>query len=354
MCPVCDCRMALFNKSPSPSSARLPPVISTGDSIDDLAVEILHRDTSPVHSDVALTEWDTWEVPPSEFRLDGKIGSGITADVFRGLWRGTVVAIKQIKLSGGQGKMNPKIIEAFKRELTVMVRCRHPNLVLFMGASTKVPPIQLISEFCEGGTLFDLLHNSPNIHLSWKQKVKILLDMAKGMNYLHSATPPIVHRDLKSLNVLLSERIDDEFDTPIVKIADFGMAKIRENVPGANLMTANAGTYHWMAPEVLGGHSYTEKVDVYSFGIVMFEVLSRTIPFEETGLDPMKIAKAVSKGLRPGLKFVPEGTPFELSGLMQSCWQPGPEDRPTMNQIIDKLKLIRPLRPTAKPNDQNE
>ena len=100
-------------------------------SIGDQAVEILHESS---FSDISH-EWDPWEIPPEEFKMEGRVGSGITAEVFRGIWRGTAVAIKQIRLGT---KLNPKIVEAFKRELTVMVRCRHPNLVLFMGASTKV------------------------------------------------------------------------------------------------------------------------------------------------------------------------------------------------------------------------
>ena len=321
-------------------------------SVDSQAVEILHREASVCSSQApslqdassVATEWDPWEIPPEEFRVEGKIGSGITAEVFRGVWRGTAVAIKQIKLGP---KLNPKIVEAFKRELTVMVRCRHPNLVLFMGASTLVPPIRLLSEFCEGGTLFDLLHNRKDVDLSWKQKVKILLDVAKGLNYLHNCKPVIVHRDLKSLNLLLSEKIEDEFDTPIMKIADFGMAKIKANVE-SSAMTANAGTYHWMAPEVLGGSSYNEKVDVYSYGIVMYEVLCREIPFEDTGLDGMKVAVAVSKGKRPNLEFVPKTCPIDLVALMQSCWDQQPGKRPSMEAVIDKLKGIRPSRPTVQ------
>merc|ERR1712154_509759 len=135
-------------------------------------------------------------------------------------------AIKQIRWGG---KITPKMIQAFKRELTVMVMCRHPNLVLFMGASTKTSPLRVVCEFCEGGALFDLLHNRPDVELSWKQKLKMLGDIAKGINYLHSCKPPIVHRDLKSLNLLLAERVDDEYDTPIIKVADFGMAKIKQD-----------------------------------------------------------------------------------------------------------------------------
>lgn len=313
-------------------------------SIGDQAVEILHRDSSgSLDSPSApyVNEWDPWEIPPDEFRVDHKIGSGITADVYHGIWRGTPVAIKQMKIGS---KLNPKIVEAFKRELTVMVRCRHPNLVLFMGASTMSPPIRLISEFCEGGTLFNVLHNQPEIELCWKQKLKILLDVAKGMNYLHHCRPPIVHRDLKSLNVLLAEKVEDEFDTPIIKIADFGMAKIKANVENA-AMTANAGTYHWMAPEVLGGNTYNEKVDSYSFGIVMYEVICRAIPYEETGLDAMKIAISVSKGLRPCLDYVPKNCPPELVSLMQKCWDVNPDKRPSMDSLIESLKNIRPARP---------
>ena len=317
---------------------------SSSSSVGDQAVEILHRESSVPSEARYINEWDPWEIPPEEFRMDHRIGSGITAEVFHGIWRGTPVAIKQIKLGS---KLNPKIVQAFKRELTVMVRCRHPNLVLFMGAATTTPPIRLLSEFCEGGTLFDLLHNRPEIELCWRQKIKILLDVAKGMNYLHHCRPPIVHRDLKSLNLLLAEKVEDEFDTPVVKIADFGMAKIKANVENAT-MTANAGTYHWMAPEVLGGNSYNEKVDSYSFGIVMYEVICRAIPYEETGLDAMKIAMAVSKGRRPSLEYVPKTCPTELLKLMQLCWDGNPEKRPTMDTLIETLKSIRPAKPITQ------
>ncbi|EER19236.1 protein kinase, putative [Perkinsus marinus ATCC 50983] len=180
--------------------------------------------------------------------MEYKCGSGVTAEVYHGIWRGTAVAVKQIKLGG---KRTSKLLRAFKRELAIMVRCRHPNLVLFMGAVTVEEPIKVVFEFCEGGNLFDLLHNGDDdIELSLPQKLKILLDIAKGLTYLHASN--IVHRDLKSLNLLLTERIEDEHDKPIIKIADFGMAKIKQQ--DQDDMTANAGTYHWMAPEVLNGN----------------------------------------------------------------------------------------------------
>ncbi|KAF4657561.1 protein kinase kinase kinase, partial [Perkinsus chesapeaki] len=223
---------------------------------------------------VINTEWESWEIDPDDIKIEYRCGSGVTAEVFYGLWNGTAVAVKQIRLGG---KRTDKLIRAFKRELSIMVKCRHPNLVLFMGAATKEEPIRVVCEFCEGGTLFDLLHNRDDVKLSWKQKLKMLIDIGKGITYLHACKPPIVHRDLKSLNLLLAERVDDEYDTPIMKIADFGMAKIKDD--SNQDMTANAGTYHWMAPEVL----------------VMYEILCRVIPYEETGLEAMKIALAVNR-----------------------------------------------------------
>ncbi|KAF4674347.1 protein kinase kinase kinase [Perkinsus chesapeaki] len=271
-------------------------------------------------------EWQSWEVDPATLVMEEKVGSGITADVYRGSWRGTDVAIKKIN-------WDPRAFEsteaAFHRELMIMAKCRHPNLVLFMGAATKTAPLMMVCEFCEGGTIFDLAHNKRDVDISWRQRMKMLLDIAKGMNYLHTCDPPIVreliHRDLKSLNLLLVERVEDEFDTPIVKVADFGLSKLKASA--TQNMTANAGTYHWMAPEVLNGEKYDEKVDSYSYAIVMYEILCRLIPFEDTGLQPLQIAMAVSKGQRPDTSRAPRGCPAPLIALMERCWTAKPADR---------------------------
>ncbi|KAF4689669.1 protein kinase kinase kinase [Perkinsus olseni] len=228
-----------------------------------------------------------------------------------------------------------------------MVKCRHPNLVLFMGAVTKEEePIKVVFEFCEGGTLFDILHNRDEVDLSLSQKVKILSDIGKGITYLHAFN--IVHRDLKSLNLLLYQRVDDEHDIPIVKIADFGMAKIKQDANED--MTANAGTYHWMAPEVLGGNQYCEKVDIYSYGIVMYETLCRAIPYEETGLEAMKIVLAVTRGRRPDLSRYPyddhgdgDGDVMihkDLIDIMTQCWEHVPDSRPSMQEVVHRLNVL--------------
>ncbi|KAF4692980.1 protein kinase kinase kinase [Perkinsus olseni] len=257
------------------------------------------------------SEWDGWELDPQEIKIQYRCGSGVTAEVYRGLWHDSVVAVKQIKLGG---KRTAKLIQAFKRELSIMVKCRHPNLVLFMGAVTKE-----------------------------EEPIK---DIGKGITYLHAFN--IVHRDLKSLNLLLYQRVDDEHDIPIVKIADFGMAKIKQDANED--MTANAGTYHWMAPEVLGGNQYCEKVDIYSYGIVMYETLCRAIPYEETGLEAMKIVLAVTRGRRPDLSRYPyddhgdgDGDAMihkDLIDIMTQCWEHVPDSRPSMQEVVHRLKAL--------------
>jgi len=273
-----------------------------------------------------------WEVDAAELRLEEMVGSGTTAEVFRGSWHGTDVAVKKLRHSG------PMSVE-FTRELSVLLRLRHPNLVLFMGASMQAQPM-IISEFCAGGTVFMLLHQRPAVPLSWRQKVKISIDVAKGMNFLHRRQ--VVHRDLKSLNLLMVEPLSSASEVPPVKISDFGLSRMAqpEQQKVQACMTSGAGTYHWMAPEVLDGHTYDEKVDVYSYGICLFELIARRIPYDGSGLEPVSIAVAVSKGRRPDLRCVPLDCPADLRFTMECCWAHCPTGRPGFDTILETLKLV--------------
>mmetsp|Transcript_8119 Transcript_8119/g.17635 ORF Transcript_8119/g.17635 Transcript_8119/m.17635 type:complete len:862 (+) Transcript_8119:82-2667(+) len=278
-----------------------------------------------------------WEVDREQVKKEVLVGTGVTASVFRGSWRGTTVALKEVDWP--TAAMTARAVQAFHRELRVLVKLRHPNLVLFMGASTKTRPLVLLCEFCEGGPLYHYVHNLPQLQLSWKQKLKMCLDAAMGLNFLHTCTPAVVHRDVKSLNLLLVQPIEDEHDKPFLKVADFGLSRIRstEDIH----MTMSAGTYHWMAPEVLSGRMYDEKVDIYSFAIVMYEVICRRMPFEETGLKPLAIALQVAQGGRPDLALVPDGCPPDMVILMERSWQAVPAERPPFGEIIDDLRRIQ-------------
>lgn len=278
-----------------------------------------------------------WEVDPTELQLEAVVGTGTTAEVYRASWHGTDVAVKKLRHSG------PLSVE-FTRELSVLLRLRHPNLVLFMGASLQPPPM-IISEFCAGGTVFALLHQRSTLPLSWQQRLRVAIDVAKGMNFLHRRQ--VVHRDLKSLNLLLSGPFSKLGEVPPVKISDFGLSRIAQPTADSRgaekaqaCMTCGAGTYHWMAPEVLNGHAYDEKVDVYSYGICLFELIARRIPYDGSGLEPVSIAVAVSRGRRPDVSMVPQTCPADLRFTMECCWSHCPTGRPGFDTILETLKLV--------------
>jgi len=274
-----------------------------------------------------------WEVDSADVQLEEIVGSGTTAEVYRGSWFGTDVAVKKLRHSG-------PLSTEFTRELSVLLRLRHPNLVLFMGAATTQAQAMIISEFCAGGTVFTLMHQKSLQAVSWAQRLKIALDVAKGMNFLHRRQ--VVHRDLKSLNLLLANRVTGLDEVPAVKISDFGLSRVTSADPKVQAcMTSGAGTYHWMAPEVLNGHEYDEKVDVYSYGICLFELIARRIPYDGSGLEPVSIAVAVSKGRRPDLNCVPQDCPADLKFTMECCWAHCATGRPGFDTILETLKLVQ-------------
>ncbi|CAK9056056.1 unnamed protein product [Durusdinium trenchii] len=184
-------------------------------------------------------------VKPSELRILSVLGSGAHANVYQAEWTRTfaagtssiIVAVKQLHTDLGEVYRN-------RERLTMLTD--HPNLVKCVD-STLEPPYLIITEFLAGGSLFDLLYNSSQ-QLSIWQQVKILLDIASGMRYLHEQKPCILHRDLKSSNVLLAKPLRSATQEPFAKVADFGLARASDDVQQA--MTAGVGTWRWMAPEV--------------------------------------------------------------------------------------------------------
>eukprot|EP00913_Durusdinium_trenchii_P022471 g21108.t1 len=297
-------------------------------------------------------------VKPSELRILSVLGSGAHANVYQAEWTRTfaagtssiIVAVKQLHTDLGEVYRNRERLTMLTDPNTARPFADHPNLVKCVD-STLEPPYLIITEFLAGGSLFDLLYNSSQ-QLSIWQQVKILLDIASGMRYLHEQKPCILHRDLKSSNVLLAKPLRSATQEPFAKVADFGLARASDDVQQA--MTAGVGTWRWMAPEVFASDpdsddaAYNLKADVYSFGILMYEVLERQLPYSEkfgTGLragggmdrqtdvsDP-RIGLHVCRGLRPAMKPIStdDGTHEvreELKLLMQRAWSNEPEDLP--------------------------
>lgn len=173
------------------------------------------------------------------------------------------------------------------------------------------------------GSLFDFLHNEHNV-LDLPTLLKFALDVCQGMSYLHQKG--IIHRDLKSGNLLLDKN-------DVVKVADFGLARFQD---GGGDMTAETGTYRWMAPEVINHQPYDSKADVYSFALVLWELMTSKIPYNT--MTPLQAAVGVRQGLRPQ---IPENTHPRLINLMQRCWEATPTDRPSFEEIIPELEDIQ-------------
>lgn len=156
-------------------------------------------------------------VDPADISFVKKVGSGASAEVWRATWRGADVAVKILHSNIG-GNSNVGISDDFYRELQIMSRLRHPNLVLLMGASVSHQPISIVTEYCAGGTLFELLYEQ-KFKLTLQQKLKVALDIARGCLFLHTSTPRIIHKDLKSLNILLTAKVISENEMIYAKVS---------------------------------------------------------------------------------------------------------------------------------------
>lgn len=264
-----------------------------------------------------------------------EVGDGTTADVFKGEYKGTCVAIKRMcKMQ----HFNRREQVSFTRELAALEKLHHPNLVQFFGAYLAEHPFLIVMEFCGGGALFDLLYNT-EIELLCDQETKICLDVAQGMQYLHTCDPVIVHRDLKSLNVLLEDPVTDTRTVPCAKVTDFGLSKMVEKSDRKDKkakMTKGIGTVHWMAPEVFESSDYNEKVDVYSFAMLLYEVIAKEPPFDDA--NPTRIPFMVASGMRPSLEKCPPASPEYLVALMQMCWEHEAGDRPSFQKVVALLE----------------
>ncbi|CAI5460997.1 unnamed protein product [Closterium sp. Yama58-4] len=199
-------------------------------------------------------------------------------------------------------------VEDFKSEVAMMHRLRHPNILLFMGAIIDPPHLSIVTEFLPRGSIFRLL-TRPNASSSMdeRRRLKMALDVAKGMNYLHCCNPPIVHRDLKSQNLLVDKNW-------VVKVCDFGLSKIKHQTYLSSRTAA--GTPEWMAPEVLRNEPTNEKSDVYSFGVVLWELSTMQRPWR--GLNAMQVVGAV--GFQQRRLDIPASVDPAVSGIIRACW----------------------------------
>ncbi|XP_044272362.1 mitogen-activated protein kinase kinase kinase 7-like [Tribolium madens] len=279
----------------------------------------------------SLNQYTVEEINYNEIQKLEAVGEGSFGVVYKGIWRDAYVAVKNIVSENDK--------DAFIVEVRQLSRVKHENIVKLYGACTKAPNICLVMEYAEGGSLFNILHHAPNVHYTMANAMAWLYQCAKGVEYLHGMKPkPLIHRDLKPPNLLLIN------GGTLLKICDFGTA-----TDMTAIMTNNKGSAAWMAPEVFETSNYTEKCDVFSWGIILWEVLSRLKPFfhiKESGYpSAFMILWAKHNGARPPLI---RNCPPIIEKLMTQCWDQEAAKRPSMQEIVKKMEVICSLLPGAE------
>jgi tRNA A-37 threonylcarbamoyl transferase component Bud32 len=226
------------------------------------------------HVEIPKDNTDEWEINFKALAFQDKVASGTYGDLYRGTYFGEDVAIKVLK----SDRLNENMEKEFAHEVYIMRKIRHKNIVRFLGACTKPKTLCIVTEFMKNGSVYDFLHKRKG-SFKLSSLLKAAVDISKGMDYLHQNR--IIHRDLKSANLLMDEH-------ELIKVADFGVARVKAE---SGVMTAETGTYRWMAPEVIEHKPYDSKADVFSFGIVLWELLTGKIPYEF--LTPLQAAIGV-------------------------------------------------------------
>uniref|UniRef100_A0A8C5NVI2 mitogen-activated protein kinase kinase kinase n=1 Tax=Jaculus jaculus TaxID=51337 RepID=A0A8C5NVI2_JACJA len=269
------------------------------------------------------------EIDFAELTLEEIIGIGGFGKVYRAFWVGDEVAVKAARHDPDEDVS--QTIENVRQEAKLFAMLKHPNIIALRGVCLKEPHLCLVMEFARGGPLNRVLSGKripPDILVNWAVQI------ARGMNYLHDeAIVPIIHRDLKSSNILILQKVENgDLSNKVLKITDFGLAREWHRT---TKMSA-AGTYAWMAPEVIRASMFSKGSDVWSYGVLLWELLTGEVPFR--GIDGLAVAYgvAMNKLALP----IPSTCPEPFAKLMEDCWNTDPHSRPSFTSILDQLTTI--------------
>jgi serine/threonine protein kinase len=395
-------------------STTLPPSGSGGGmrpnrSVASLVGTPLLKPVARVDSDDQLFQTVVqWEIDPTDIDFEdaSRVGAGAHAEVFRARWRGTPCAIKRLNTEGEAAGGRAAALQEIRHEIALMAHMHHPRVVQFLGAYTKSEPWLILFEYLKGGSVASVLLKRKGRALPPKVAGRWALDTAQGLRYLHEHKPlPVVHRDLKPQNLLID-------GSGHCKIADFGLAKVIKIIasrssavsvggiagasgassstpsaasaasaastpggggggvttkthtlpltPGEQLpppqahagseMTGETGSYRYMAPEVFRHERYTEKVDIFSWGMIVYQLFSPDglPPFHS--LEGTKAAESMAlQNLRPELSAK---LPRDLAALIEQCWDADPAKRPTAQHCCTVLERLFPDDGKTQPLNQ--
>ncbi|XP_050663615.1 raf homolog serine/threonine-protein kinase Raf isoform X2 [Leptidea sinapis] len=289
-------------------------------------------DESWKHALSPRESYDDWVIHADEILIGARIGSGSFGTVYKAHWHGPV-AVKTLNVK----TPTPAQLQAFKNEVAVLRKTRHCNILLFMGCVSK-PSLAIVTQWCEGSSLYQHLHvletPLPMLYL-----IDVARQTAQGMDYLHAKN--IIHRDLKSNNIFLR-------DDWSVKIGDFGLAtaKVRwsdSSTCGGVQWQQPTGSILWMAPEVIRMEEpapYTFRSDVYSYGIVLFELMAGELPYSHLNNKDQILWKVGRGLLRPDARKLRQDAPQSLRRLFEECINFEREQRPQFRQILASLEAM--------------
>lgn len=293
------------------------------------------------------------------------MAKGSFGDVYKGKWKGYPVAVKMLRHIGQDLNISSqedgfdgaqKQIDMLLQEIRIFEELKHPNIIGFYGASLRKGKLYFCTEFATHGSLYDFVHGNSETVYGAETVFRWSIEIAHGMDFL--AEKNILHRDLKSPNILLTnvecsrpntpqDSKLEEDTAPVIfsdavnkstaeflqaincKICDFGLSHKVGKAKGAT-----AGTVRWMAPEALKKKQITLKSDVYSYGVVLWELVSRQRPWKD--FNEAQVIWAVAElDKRPS---VPEGFPDDFTAILSACWRTRPQQRPTWKELAHMLK----------------
>ncbi|KAJ5076861.1 serine/threonine-protein kinase sty8-like [Anaeramoeba ignava] len=307
------------------------------------------RDYSPAlffdfvneYKNIAMEIGNEFVIDINKLKEINPIKKGAFGDVWKGTYNGNIVAIKKF-----MKEMRGSSLEMFYREVALLVKCKHQNIVETIGYHLldKADPIKslyptcIVLEYVPRGSLSERLKKlkAKKLRLKKDTIISYAIDIAEGMKYLHNMG--VIHRDLKSGNILITKENH-------LKIIDFGLARYKAGATDITTeMSINIGTFNWMAPEILRGESdYTSKVDVYSYGLVLWEMVFRDIPYKKLLMDVGREEFRSKVGFdKPTLKLPKKKyLPDEMIDLLARCWDYNPNNRPEFSEICETLKEIK-------------
>ncbi|XP_038618698.1 tyrosine-protein kinase FRK [Tachyglossus aculeatus] len=284
----------------------------------------------PAPFDLSYMTSDQWEIDHSSLQLLKHLGSGQFGEVWEGLWNNTTsVAVKMLK----PGSMNPT---DFLREAQILKNLRHPNVIQLYAVCTLEDPIYIITELMRHGSLQEYLQNDGGCSILLTQQLDMAIQVAAGMTYLESQN--YIHRDLAARNVLVG-------DHSTYKVADFGLSRVFKPVEcDKGDPESEGGIYEeaqgmklpvkWMAPEAIHAKKFSIKSDVWSFGILLYEIMTYgKTPY--TGMNGAMVIQKLNQGFRLPL---PPNCPLPLYDIMVRCWASDPKERPGFGELYDLLE----------------